>query len=476
MDRRSSLIRREVLCQTAKGLLAGKPEELHKIPFHITNNNESINRCCIHHDRAVIRARIISALGFKYDQISDETILSELWENIPEDMDQVSPQISILPEACSTCPEQELLVTDLCRTCLDKSCQSLCPKDAISFHPKAFIDQDKCIKCGKCQSGCAYGAIVKTKIPCQEACPVKAIERNHNEPARIDPDKCIDCGKCLISCPFGAPVSPSYMGMVAKKLFQKEVPMVAMLAPSIQGQLPGTYKQLLNSLYLLGFDYVTEVASGAIETIKAEGQELTEQLEEGKGFMTSSCCPVYQRLAHIHIPDMVNHISETPSPLTFTGRQWKNKNIFRVFIGPCLGKKREARLNGSAEAVLTFEELGALLVAKGIQVEEQWDNTLQETWNTAPREGHNFAASGGVSKAVAEATGIKDDRIQKLEGIDRKAVLILNSYAKRPGTVNFDFLEVMACQEGCVGGPGNICSSKILKRSLEEFTESTVKS
>ena len=66
------------------------------------------------------------------------------------------------------------------------------------------IDQEKCIKCGKCKSVCPYDAIAKKERPCQKACGVNAIKSDKMGRAYIDNEKCVSCGMCMVSCPFGA--------------------------------------------------------------------------------------------------------------------------------------------------------------------------------------------------------------------------------------------------------------------------------
>ena len=69
---------------------------------------------------------------------------------------------------------------------------------------KTYIDHEKCISCGRCHQVCPYHAIVYIPVPCEEACPVKAISKDEYGVEHVDPEKCIYCGKCLNACPFGA--------------------------------------------------------------------------------------------------------------------------------------------------------------------------------------------------------------------------------------------------------------------------------
>ncbi len=83
----------------------------------------------------------------------------------------------------------------MCKGCLAHPCMEVCPKGAISMvNGKSYIDQEKCIKCGKCKSVCPYDAISKKERPCAKACGVNAIENDKVGRAYVNPDKCVSCG------------------------------------------------------------------------------------------------------------------------------------------------------------------------------------------------------------------------------------------------------------------------------------------
>ena len=64
----------------------------------------------------------------------------------------------------------------MCKGCLAHPCAEVCPKHAISMvNGHSYIDQEKCVHCGKCKSVCPYDAISKKERPCSRACGVKAI-------------------------------------------------------------------------------------------------------------------------------------------------------------------------------------------------------------------------------------------------------------------------------------------------------------
>jgi iron only hydrogenase large subunit-like protein len=126
-------------------------------------------------------------------------------------------------------------------------------------------------------------------------------------------------------------------------------------------------------------------------------------------------------------------------------------SVKTVFIGPCVAKRSEARRKG-VDFVLSFEELGALLAGRQIDILACEPHPVKRPAVAAAR---NFARSCGVTEAVLAETTAKLPGFtlsaKQIDGIDRKTASILKLHAlgKLPG----NFIEVMACQGGCVNGP-----------------------
>ena len=85
---------------------------------------------------------------------------------------------------------------------------------------------------------------------------------------------------------------------------------------------------------------------------------------EGERFMTTSCCPAYIETVEKHLPEMKPYVSDTPTPMAYTASKVRKMDpgAITVFIGPCIAKRVEATKNPDVDYVLTFEELGAILV------------------------------------------------------------------------------------------------------------------
>ena len=413
------------------------------IPEKIIPGPEARMRCCIYKERAVISSRVKMALGG----------------------DSGNPgMVEVMEIACDECPVTQIEVGPSCRGCIATRCVHNCPKEAISIvNRKATIDHSKCILCGKCISVCPYGAIEKNQRPCERGCLPGAIAMGENKKASINVNKCVSCGVCTYQCPFGAIMDKSHIVDVVQLLRGASrwgFHVYAVLAPSIAGQFaPATLGQVVTGLKKLGFYDVAEVALGADMTAKAESEELVE-----KGRLLSSCCPAFVDYVEKNFPDLAQYISHTPSPMVMIGKRIKmsDPQARVVFIGPCVAKKKEYQMGktmGTVDCALTFEELYPLFASRGIQVE-----TLEEAeLDGASGFGRSFAHSGGVAAAVAQGLkehGVSEEQFKlnavSCSGLNACKVELLK-FAKGIGGVNF--LEGMACEGGCVQGPGILVRS-----------------
>ena len=434
--------------------------ELDRMPVAMRPRQGGSSRCCIYRDRAVIKYRLMSLLGFSCEEETDEarTLASyyqEACRREPRKADPDSTQIplSVCEAACSECPSSRIVVTGNCRGCFSRPCMYNCPKGAISIvNQTSTIDYSKCIKCGKCVSVCPFHAIVKTTVPCEEACPTGAIHKDEEGHTTIDPAKCISCGNCFARCPFSAVLEKSQLLDVLRAI-QEGRKIVAMVAPAAYAQFAGTIEQLFTAISKLGFTDVMEVALGAEKTTEHETQEFKERMNEGERLMTTSCCPAYVELVRKFLPDFMKYVSTTPSPMVFAAElvRAEHPDAQVVFIGPCVAKRMEAIRKG-VDYILSFEELGAMLAGKNIDVIgcEPW-----KLPRPAIATARNFAKSCGVTEAVIqEAGGFQEGfklDAKAINGIDKKTLAMLKLYAA--GKLPANFLEVMCCPGGCVNGP-----------------------
>ncbi len=443
-------------------------ERIDRLPIELTPRKAKVQgRCCVHKERAVWRYKSFPLLGFDMQDEEDElTPLSEFARRaLLRDKITKENLMCVIDEACSSCVSVNYEITNLCRGCVARNCYMSCPKDSIRFkkNGQAEIDHDTCISCGKCHQSCPYHAIVYIPIPCEEVCPVKAISKDEYGVEHIDESKCIYCGKCINACPFGAIFEISQVFDILQSLRNRER-MVAIVAPAVLAQFKSPIEQVYGAIKAIGFTDVVEVAQGAMDTTCHEGAELMEKLHEGQPFMTTSCCPSYIQLAEKHIPDMKKYISSTGSPMYYTAQRVKKQypDAKVVFVGPCVAKRKEVRMDPNVDYAMTFEELGSIL--KGLDIRFEETQTYSVLF-TSSREAHGYARSGGVINAVK--TYLKDDTVNAVQvaNLTKKNVALLRTYAKT-GKAPARFIEVMACEGGCVTGPCTYAESTPAQKLL----------
>lgn len=444
------LLRRQVFVEVARVAFERDGDindAIEAIPYNITPGDKPLYRESIWRERAICSERVRLTMGLSLrPEDKPVHITNGLHESDIADKYYEPPLMQVIPSACEACPPNRYMVTDNCRGCVAHPCTEVCPKNAISIvDGRSVIDQNKCIKCGKCKNVCPYGAIVHQTRPCAQACGVKAIESDDLGRARINNDKCVSCGMCMVSCPFGAIADKSQIFQLIRALKRGDEIIVA-LAPAYVGQFgdkatPGKIKAALR---LLGFKEVYEVALGADMGAVIEAKHYAEEVATGKiPFMLTSCCPAWAVLAKKYFPTTIDNISNTLTPMVATARTIKKKHPEArvVFIGPCAAKKLEASrrsIRSDVDFVLTFEELSAVFEAKNIDVE---DIECEEEMHDATGAGRGYAVAGGVAGAIEKCIGKyypdTEVHIEHCEGLDEcSKMLMLAKLGKRTAVLS----------------------------------------
>ena len=447
----------DVLREVARRGFSGKLDTscVDEVAVTLIPTNHANFRCCVYKEREIIRERCRMALGMKPNIIR-------------KDSNSAHQIVHVLEAACDGCSIHKITVTDNCRKCMAKACMASCKFDAMHMgSERAYIDYSKCKECGACVKACPYSAIVQSERPCIRSCPVNALSMDQDGLAVIDESKCINCGACQAGCPFGAIEDISQMVPVIDALNAKER-VFAIVAPAIQGQMDtATLPQIKQSIRLLGFEDVFEVAIGADAVASYEKDVILKHKEEGIK-VTTSCCPAFVNMARIHFPEVFEkNVSKVVSPMEAIARYLKKHTGGKVvFIGPCVAKKQEAMQDFSVvDYVLTFEEIAAMMVAKGI-----YPMAVEpKEGDTASTYGRGFAIGGGVSKAVQEAAK-EDGNAEPITAkyADGAAECKVQLLLMKLGKYNEDVLEGMACTGGCVCGPATIESPIVVKKRMAQ--------
>ncbi|HBE80698.1 MAG TPA: ferredoxin [Firmicutes bacterium] len=366
-------------------------------------------------------------------------------------------------------------------------------------------DPSKCILCRRCVA------------VCQKVQGVAALSAvNRGDETRIAPAggknlndvACTLCGQCIQVCPVGAIYEVDDTQKVWQALANPDLHVVVQTAPAIRvaigeemGLAPGSIVtgKLVAALRRLGFAKVFDTDFSADLTILEEGNELLQRIGgNGKLPMITSCSPGWIKYIEHFYPEMLEHLSTCKSPQQMFGALAKTyyankagiapEKIFMVSIMPCTAKKYECQrpeMNSSGQrdvdVVLTTRELGRMLREAGINFDTLEAEKFDEPLGISTGAGAIFGATGGVMEAALrtvyevvtnqELPKIEFDEVRGIEGV-KEATVDLNgtkvkvavahglSNAKKlmekikDGSADYQFIEVMCCPGGCIGGGG----------------------
>ncbi|MEE1036807.1 MAG: 4Fe-4S dicluster domain-containing protein [Oscillospiraceae bacterium] len=456
-------IRKKVFTEVARMAYSGGDyTQAEDLPYKIVPGDQPLHRESIFLERAIAGERVRLAMGLSIRPIQTRTLMTEGMDHaaIAEQYYE-PPLVNIIPYACHACPTNRYQVTEHCQNCLAASCQQVCPKGAISFvNGKSFIDQEKCIKCGKCAKACPYHAIIHLERPCAASCGMDAIVSDEHGKATINQDKCVACGQCLVSCPFGAIVDKGQIFQVIRSILQGDK-VIAIVAPAFIGQFGkhSTPGKFVTAMKELGFARVVEVAVGADMCTIEEAKDFLEKVPAEQDYMATSCCPAWHSMIEKLFPGEMNKISMTLTPMVFTARLMKKQypGCKVVFVGPCAAKKLEAiraDIRSDVDFVLTFEELQGMFEAKNIDFASLVES---DVLNEGTAAGRGFAVAGGVAQAVTDLVHQEHPDMElktaRAEGLrDCRKLMTLAKAGKYKGYL----LEGMACPGGCVAGAGTL--------------------
>ena len=304
---------------------------------------------------------------------------------------------------------------------------------------------------------------------CIKRCPTEAI-RVRNGHAVIQEDKCIDCGECIRHCPYQA----------KKAIFDKLEDFadykykIAIPAPALYGQFEDLddVDYILTALIDCGFDDVFEV-SRAAELIT----EYTRQYMKRKDLVKpviSTACPAIVRLIALRFPCLLDNLLPIMPPIEYAAILARKKalednpelddeDICVLFVSPCPAKVSYVRnpigiKKSAVTGALAISDLYFKLRAKKKEIKTPMQ--LSQTGII----GLNWAGSGG------EATSLLSDKYLAADGIEN-CINVLDQIEN--GTIrDLDFVELNACNGGCVGGTLNVENPFIAKarlRSLRKY-------
>ncbi|MBP1627184.1 MAG: Iron hydrogenase 1 [Holophagaceae bacterium] len=318
----------------------------------------------------------------------------------------------------------------------------------MNFQKPIYTEQGYCRDCYKCI----------------RHCPVKAIRVENNQ-ASIIPERCIYCGICVDACPVGAKRVRNDLNR-AKLLVRRKDKVVASLAPSFVSEFSGVRPgQLIHALKLLGFHAVSETALGAQE-VSAACAELARKGEQ-KLFI-STTCPSVVELVQKYYPALTPFLTPFLSTMAVHARMMKREfgeDTGIVYLSPCIAKQLESDdPSMKVDVALTFALLRQWFEDAGIELSEVQENEEDVFLPEHSKDGALYPISGGMLQSMEVRGGLGEVRAMAFSGV-QQIMTALEGVQEDPR--NPLFLELLACDGGCINGPSSQRRSGTASKMLE---------
>ena len=370
-------------------------------------------------------------------------------------------------------------------------------------NPAIMRNEELCIKCGNCRRVCE-----------QEI----AVGRLYDLSGTGDTAICVHCGQCANVCPVNSITEVYEYEKVREAIKDPDKVVIFSTSPSVRvglgeefGLHAGSFVEgsMVAALRALGGDYVLDTNFAADLTIMEEASELVERVTKKSKPLPqfTSCCPAWVKFAETFYPEILPHISSAKSPIGMQGPTIKTyfakahgidpEKIVNVAVTPCTAKKFEIRrpeMSDSAgfydkselrdmDHVITTRELAKWIREEGINFHSLKLSEFDSLMGAASGAGVIFGNTGGVMEAAARTahfliTGenppedyLHLEPVRGMDGIREAEVTIAGVTLKlavihgtanakkfiedwKAGNKRYDFVEVMTCRGGCIGGGG----------------------
>lgn len=380
------------------------------------------------------------------------------------------------------------------------------PSARTNDNPALIRDASKCVKCGRCIRACKDTQGIEALHFAQRSAEICATTAYGLPLMQTD---CVLCGQCSLVCPTAAITERDDTERVLATLHDPEKHVIVQVAPSVRVALGDAFHlsagevvtgKMVRALRLLGFAKVFDTNFGADLTIMEEASELLARLQ-GHGVlpMMTSCSPGWVYYLEKHHENLIPHLSTAKSPMSMFGAVAKTyyaklakidpQKIVTVSIMPCTAKKFEAQRKElshdglyDVDIVLTTRELAKLIRYLGVHFEDLPTDEFDSPLGEATGAGAIFGTTGGVMEAAlrtaaslagteAEKARIEYQEVRGMKDIREATVYVGGkpvrvaivhtlkaakhmAEAMEKGQAPYEFIEVMACPGGCLGGGG----------------------
>lgn len=320
---------------------------------------------------------------------------------------------------------------------------------------------------------------------------------------QIDEKKCDICGQIIDTDQTNKDIL-----LLESALANPNIKVIGFTAPSVRVALGDEFGfpagenvegKMVSAIKELGFYKVFDMNTSADFTVVEEAKEFATALKENKNLpLFTSCCPGWVNYCTKIYPEIVSHLSTVKSPQQIFGalinnyfaeqNQLESTDMFVVSIVPCIAKKGElmtkninTSLGLDVDAAITTKELATMLKNRKIDLKALENSSFDNFFGQASGAGAIFGNTGGVTEAVVrslhsmlnlpEPKSLEYTKVRGFENIKEATInigeksinvavviglknvpKIIEQIKQNPN--KYQFVEVMACEGGCIGGAG----------------------
>ncbi len=320
----------------------------------------------------------------------------------------------------------------------------------IEYKHSVSLDVSKC-------KGCTH---------CLQRCPTEAI-RIRSGCAAINSQKCIDCGECIRVCPYNAKKA-THDSLDCLNNFKYKI---ALPAPALYGQFDNLddIDFVIQGLLDMGFDDVFEVAKAA-EYVSGYTRQYLRN-EKIRKPVISSACPVVVRLIRMRFPSLCDNIMPILPPVEVAGKMAREKalkehpelspkDIGCIFISPC-----PAKVSYVKNAFSGHESNIDLVVSVSDVYFKLIDFMKKSKEPTVSTEAGNVGISWAISGG--ECSAVFNEKYLAADGIEN--VIRVLDQIEDSDLPELEFIELNACNGGCVGGVMTVANPYIAKARIQSL-------
>lgn len=289
------------------------------------------------------------------------------------------------------------------------------------------------------------------RMKCMRICPTRAIRVRNGKVSFLD-ELCIDCGNCINACPENTFV-PVIDNIADYSLFKYQV---VLPSPVLYTQFGLDVHPAFIHLALkkIGFDEVID-----FEDVMARASFVLLHHVKNHGIarpLIISYCPTIIRLIQVNYPNLVGNISPFDVPREILAKEiketyprklgLKESEIGVIYITPCSAKivsiKQPAEKERSwIDSAIPIKDIYNLVLPEILEIKKK--NHIEEL-----RDFHYETAWSAIEHVKRD---IGPEKCLSVAGLDH--VMKIFDDIEKAKLRNIEFIEALACQQECLGGP-----------------------